>query len=158
VGVFYTPPFLEKIQKRLVQEYPWVTEAVSKAYSEAKQMAYDYMSDAAWVRDSLPWIGQEFAETRALMGDNDYSYGIQPNRKTLETLFRYSHQQGLCDRELTIEELFEPGSLGLVEQKVYCTRDDRHASGVSNSVRSNFYYRCHVMIKDFRFRFKTYKI
>jgi 4,5-dihydroxyphthalate decarboxylase len=49
------------------------------------------------------------------MGDNYYSYGIEHNRKTLEALFRYSHQQGLCSRELTIEELFEPASLNLKE-------------------------------------------
>ncbi len=47
--------------------------------------------------------------------DNYYSYGIKPNRKTLELLFRYSREQGLCSRELTIEELFEPASLELTE-------------------------------------------
>jgi 4,5-dihydroxyphthalate decarboxylase len=73
------------------------------------------MAKAAWLRDSLPWFGQEFEETRALMGDNYYSYGIKPNRKTLEALFRYSYYQGLCSRELTIEELFEPASLELTE-------------------------------------------
>ena len=73
------------------------------------------MAKAAWLRDSLPWFGQEFEETRALMGDNYYSYGIEPNRKTLEALFRYSHQQGLCSRELNIAELFEPASLKLTE-------------------------------------------
>lgn len=50
-----------------------------------------------------------------LMGDNYYSYGIGSNRKTLESLFRYSQQQGLCSRELTIEELFVPTSLDLTE-------------------------------------------
>jgi 4,5-dihydroxyphthalate decarboxylase len=88
---------------------------VFKAYSKAKQMAYEYMAKAAWFMDALPWYGQELEETRALMGDNFYSYGIGPNRKTLETLFRYSHEQGLCSRELTIEELFVPASIGLVE-------------------------------------------
>ena len=39
------------------------------------------------------------------MGDNYYSYGIEPNRNTLKSLFRYSYQQGFCNRELTIEEL-----------------------------------------------------
>jgi 4,5-dihydroxyphthalate decarboxylase len=78
-------------------------------------MAYDYMAQAAWLKDSLPWFGQEFEETRALMGDNYYSYGIVPNRKTLEALIRYSHQQGLCSRKLTIEELFDPASIELSE-------------------------------------------
>jgi 4,5-dihydroxyphthalate decarboxylase len=105
------------IKKSLVKNHPWLIEAVFKAYSQSKQMAYDYMAKAAWLRDSLPWFGQEFDETRALMGDNYYSYGIKPNRKTLEALFRYSHQQGLCSGELTIEELFEPASLELTESQ-----------------------------------------
>lgn len=103
------------IKKSLVQQNPWLIEAVFKAYSQSKQLAYDYMAKAAWFKDSLPWFGQEFEETRTLMGDNYYSYGIESNRKTLEALFRYSHQQGLCSRELTIEELFVPASLKLAE-------------------------------------------
>ncbi|MFC1580613.1 ABC transporter substrate-binding protein [Thermodesulfobacteriota bacterium] len=103
------------IKKSLVKQYPWLVEAVFKAYSQSKKMAYDYMAKAAWFKESLPWFGQEFEETRALMGKNYYSYGIAPNRKTLEALFRYSYQQGLCSRELTIEDLFEPSSLVLVD-------------------------------------------
>lgn len=103
------------IKKNLVKKNPWLIEAVFKAYSQSKQMAYDYMAKSAWLKDSLPWFGQEFEETRALMGDNYYSYGIEPNRKTLEALFRYSHQQGLCSRKLTIEELFDPESIELSE-------------------------------------------
>ena len=103
------------IKKSLAKQNPWLIEAVFKAYSQSKQMAYDYMAKAAWLRDSLPWFGQEFDETRALMGDNYYSYGMKPNRKTLETLFRYSHQQGLAKRKLKIEELFHSSTLELQE-------------------------------------------
>ena len=103
------------IKKSLVKRNPWLIEAVFKAYSQSKQMAYDYMAKAAWFKESLPWFGQEFEETRALMGGNYYSYCIEPNRRTLKALFRYSHQQGLCNRELTIEELFEPASIELTE-------------------------------------------
>ena len=103
------------IKKNLAQENPWLIDAVFRAYSKSKQIAFNYMARAAWVRDSLPWFGQEFDETRALMGDNYYSYGIENNRKTLDALFRYSHQQGLCSRKLSIEELFEPTSLKLAE-------------------------------------------
>jgi len=105
------------IKKRLVEQNPWLIEAVFKAYSQSKQKVYDYMANAAWFKDSLPWFGQEFEETRALMGDNYYSYGIAPNRKTLQALFRYSHQQGLCSRELTLEELFVPASFKLAESQ-----------------------------------------
>lgn len=103
------------IKKSLVQQNPWLVEAVFQAYSQSKTKAYEYMAKTAWVKDSLPWFGQELQETRELMGDNYYSYGIGPNRKILETLFRYSQQQGLCSRELTVEELFVPASLDLIE-------------------------------------------
>jgi len=106
------------IKNNTLKQNPWLVDAVFKAYSQAKQVAYGYMARAAWFKGSLPWFGQEFEETRALMGDNYYSYGIEPNRKTLEALFRYSHQQGLCTRQLTIEELFVPASIELSEKPV----------------------------------------
>jgi hypothetical protein len=76
---------------------------------------FGFAVGGAWVKDSLPWFGQGFDETRALMGDNYYSYGIENNQKTLDALFRDSHEQGLCSRQLTIEELFEPTGLKLVD-------------------------------------------
>ncbi len=103
------------IRKSLAQQNPWLIEAAFNAYSQSKKLAFEYMAKIAWAKESLPWFGQEFAETRALMGDNYYSYGIKPNRKTLELLFRYAHQQGLSSRELTVEEMFEPASLELTE-------------------------------------------
>jgi len=103
------------IKKDTLKKNPWLVEPVFKAYSQAKKAAYEFMAKAGWFMDMLPWYGQELEETRTLMGDNFYSYGIGPNRKTLETLFRYSHEQGLCSRELTIEGLFVPASLSLVE-------------------------------------------
>ena len=73
------------------------------------------MRKYGWVFDSLPWYGQEFEETKKMMGENFWPYGIEANRKTLETLFRYSYEQGLCSRELSIEELFEKSSLSFSE-------------------------------------------
>jgi 4,5-dihydroxyphthalate decarboxylase len=103
------------IKRDLLEQNPWLAGAVFSAYSEAKQLAYQYMAKLGWADDMLPWYGQELEETRSLMGDNYYSYGIEPNRKTLEALFRYSYQQGLCSRELTIEEVFHPLSLKFSE-------------------------------------------
>jgi 4,5-dihydroxyphthalate decarboxylase len=103
------------VRKDLIEKDPDLVAKVFRAYSGSKQKAYDYLAKLAWLKESLPWIGQEFDETRALMGDNFYSYGIEANRKPLEALFRYSHEQGLCSRELRIEEIFEPSSLNLTE-------------------------------------------
>jgi len=106
------------IRKDVAEKHPWLLESVFDAYSQAKQLAYEYLGNTAWFKESLPWIGQEFEETRKAMGDNYWSYGLSSNnRKTLEALFRYSHEQGLASRKLTIEELFHPSTLELKENE-----------------------------------------
>jgi 4,5-dihydroxyphthalate decarboxylase len=45
------------------------------------------------------------------MGHDFWPYGVEPNRKTLETMTRYSYEQGLAVRKLSVEELFVPGTL-----------------------------------------------
>ena len=60
---------------------------------------------------------QEFDETVELMGENFYSYGINDNRKALESVCRYVHQQGLAKRQPTIEELFVESTLEFEEKQ-----------------------------------------
>ena len=103
------------VRQRLLDENPWLAEAIFNAYSESKTQDYIFMRKYGWVFDSLPWYGQEFEETKNLMGDNFWPYGIEPNRKALKTLFRYSYEQGLSSRELIINELFHPPTLKFTE-------------------------------------------
>ena len=103
------------IRQDVVKKNPWLPEAVFQAYSQAKQRMYMAMKDLGWAMISLPWIGKELEDTQELMGDNYWPYGIEQNRKTLEALFQYSHEQGMAMRKLTIEELFHPSTLKLIE-------------------------------------------
>jgi len=101
------------IRRSLLKREPWLAKAVFDAYVEAKNINYRAMAKLGWAMNSLPWFGQELEQTKALMGSNFYSYGIDRNRKTLETLFRYSHEQGLSNHEVEIEQLFAAESLAL---------------------------------------------
>ena len=116
-GIF---PIMHAVAVRndLIDANPWVLEALFNAYSQAKAQTYRYLKNSAWYKTTLPWIGAEFEQTRELMGDNYWSYGIEANRKNLEAFFLYSHEQGLAGRKLTIEELFHPATLGFTEQVI----------------------------------------
>ncbi len=103
------------IKNELIEKYPWLPKAVFEAYSKAKSQHFAQLNKIGWAYSSLPWFGQEFEETKQLMGENYWPYGIEANRKSLETLFRYSYEQGLSSKHLTIEELFHPSSLTLTE-------------------------------------------
>ena len=92
-----------------------VAKAVFDGYSKAKQLDYAFMQKMGWAYSSLPWFAQELEDTKALMSKNFYSYGLDANRKAIETLLRYSHKQGLAARQLTVEEMFASQSLNFTE-------------------------------------------
>jgi len=104
------------VRKSLLEGNSWLAEAIFNAYSESKTQDYQFMRKLGWAFDSLPWYGQEYEETRNLMGENFWPYGIEPNRKALETLFRYSYEQGLSRKHLKIENLFYNSSLKFSEK------------------------------------------
>ena len=112
-GIF---PIMHAVAMRndVVDAHPWLPESVFNAYSHAKQMQYEVMR-MQWIFGMLPWFGQEFEETRAVMGDNFWPYGIEANRKTLEALFQYSYEQGLAKKRLSVEQLFHPSTLDFTD-------------------------------------------
>ena len=103
------------IKKSLLEDNPRLAKTVFDAYVESKKLDYQHMLKLGWAYDSLPWYTQEMESTNALMGKNFWPYGIEANRKTLETLFRYSHKQGLAKQLLKIEELFATSTLDFKE-------------------------------------------
>ena len=103
------------IKRETAEKNPWLAKAVFEAYSKAKFQDYDYMRRWGWVMDSLPWYGQEFNETRALMGENFYPYGLKASKSSYEAAFRYTYEQGLSKRLVALEEMFDKSTLDLVE-------------------------------------------
>ena len=103
------------IRKETAEANPWLAKAVFEAYSKAKFNDYDYMRRWGWALDSLPWYGQEFNETRELMGDNSYPYGLEASKASYEAAFRYTYEQGLSKRLVTLEEMFDKSTLDLEE-------------------------------------------
>jgi len=101
------------IKTELIEKHPWLPKAIFEAYSKAKSQHYKELKKVGWAYSSLPWFSQEFEETRKIMGENFWAYGIEANRKTLETLFRYSYEQGLTKKQLTVVELFDKSTLEL---------------------------------------------
>ena len=103
------------IRKETAKANPWLPKAVFEAYSKAKFNDYDYMRRWGWAADSLPWYGQEFNETRELMGDNFYPYGLKASKASFAAAFRFTYEQGLSKRLITLEEMFEKSTRDLEE-------------------------------------------
>lgn len=104
------------IRNDVIERNPGLPKALFDAYSQAKQLACDSLRKMGWINISLPWVAQEVEETRKAMGDNYWPYGITCNKKALNALFQYSHEQGLSKKLLTVEDLFHPSTLEFEEQ------------------------------------------
>jgi 4,5-dihydroxyphthalate decarboxylase len=59
----------------------------------------------------LPWLAEHVTETRRVMGDDYWPYGLEPNHHVLSTFLRYASAQGIASAELTPEQLFAPETL-----------------------------------------------
>ena len=57
---------------------------------------------------TMPWTDHLYEKNRELMGENWWPYGVEANRKTIDTFLRYTYEQGLSKKRLTVEDIFTP--------------------------------------------------
>ena len=99
------------VRRELAERQPWLPAAVLKAFERSKAIALEKLSDTSSTKVTLPFVEEALGEARALMGEDFWPYGVDANRKTLETFLRHHHAQGLSPRLIKVEELFHPGTL-----------------------------------------------
>jgi len=99
------------IRQEIVDKYPWVTTNLVKAFEAAKQMAYRRVQNPRMV--PLAWVRTAVEEQEDILGRDPWQYGLTPaNRKNLETIQHYVHQQGMVSRTRPLDELFDDTDLG----------------------------------------------
>ena len=93
------------LRKALADEHPWLAVNLFRAFNEAKAIAMKRMTNPRIV--PLAWYRAAWEEQERVLGPDPWEYGLsERNRKNLETLIGYSHDQGLIKKEPKPEELF----------------------------------------------------
>src|SRR5207245_8817433 len=96
------------VRRDVYEANRWIAQALMKAFVQAKQIAYDELKVTASLATMLPWQTAAVEEAIGAMGEDWWSYGLEPNRAVLETFLRYHHEQGLSSHRLQPEDLFAP--------------------------------------------------
>jgi 4,5-dihydroxyphthalate decarboxylase len=99
------------IRRKIYEKHPWIAQSLYKAFVRAQRETYEELYQTAALKYMLPWLIKHVEETRALMGQDFWPYGLEPSVHTLTTFLRYSFEQGLSERQLAAKELFAPESL-----------------------------------------------
>lgn len=99
------------VRKDVYASDPWVCQSLLKAFSEAKGITMQSLSETAALKAMLPWAAAHFEEAQTVMGEDYWPYGFARNRETIATFLRYSHEQGLSPRCMEPEEIFAKETL-----------------------------------------------
>jgi 4,5-dihydroxyphthalate decarboxylase len=99
------------LQKDLYKSHPWAAQSLYKAFCLAKEACFQNLADDAALKYSLPWFVNEVRQTKKILGEDFWSYGIEKNLRVIQTLMEYSAEQGLIKKRMKIEELFATNTL-----------------------------------------------
>jgi len=99
------------IRGDVYRKYPWLAFNLYSALLEAKQIADEELPER--ISPSLIFGPQYLAQTRQLFGADPFPYGVEPNRKFLQTTIDFSHEQGLTPAKEKVEDLFAPSTLSI---------------------------------------------
>jgi 4,5-dihydroxyphthalate decarboxylase len=98
------------VKDELLAAHPSLAADIFNAFAEAKR---PYLARLAAGTLTEPSSDDEvFTQVLATTGD-PLPYGLEPNRRVLETLVRHAHTQGIISRTVAVEELFPPSTHGL---------------------------------------------
>jgi 4,5-dihydroxyphthalate decarboxylase len=98
------------LRKELAEEHPWLAINLYRAFERAKTIGMKRMVNPRIV--PLAWYQAAWEEQERVLGPDPWEYGLsEKNRKVLDTLIGYSHEQGLIRKRFSPDELFLPVEL-----------------------------------------------
>jgi len=96
------------LPSELVRQEPWIVPSLIMAFEKSKAMALKHFANTRVA--TLAWFDAQWEDEHRLLGDDPWPYGLgETNRRNLETVIRYTRQQGLIQREMPLDELFTLG-------------------------------------------------
>ena len=95
------------VKNELLAANPWLAQELFALFKAAKGKYLEHLAADG------PAEGDIQARTRSVVGGDPLPYGIEANRKTLETFFAYTFDQKIIPRKVDVEEVFEPSTLEL---------------------------------------------
>lgn len=97
------------VKDSLLHADPTLAPRLFSAFKEAKVVFLRQLNSGA----DLSSDGQVLAQRRRLVGDDPLPYGLARNRKTLEAVIQFAHDQHILPRQVSPEEMFAHNTLDL---------------------------------------------
>jgi 4,5-dihydroxyphthalate decarboxylase len=99
------------IRRALYEKQPWLALNLYQAFSEAKRISQAEFFETAALKIGMPWIVSAAQSAQEVLGPDIFPYGVAASRPTLEAAIRYSMEQYMAVRPITVEEMFPPNTM-----------------------------------------------
>lgn len=100
------------VKRAVLDRHPWIAMNMLTAFEQAKENSIERAREITAPRFPIPWCSDDIRKAEKYFDGPYWPYGVEPNRKTLETFLRFAFDQGICRRRLAVEELFAPETAG----------------------------------------------
>jgi 4,5-dihydroxyphthalate decarboxylase len=111
-GIFPTSHIVT-LKQAFVDRHPNAPVALLKAFRRSRDIAFERLEGSDPQVIAYSWIAAAVAEQRELMGDNYWAYNVENNRKVLEAMTQYAHEQGLSPMRIDYMRFFHSEAVGL---------------------------------------------
>ena len=88
------------------EKYPYAASSLYEALKLSRQRAWALTRETGALRYMLPWMTADLDEIDDVFGGDPWPDGVEPNRKTLEALVAYMHEQHMIAKRIPIEDIF----------------------------------------------------
>jgi 4,5-dihydroxyphthalate decarboxylase len=97
---------LVAMRRDVVEKYPFAATSLYEALKKSRQRALALQRETGALRYMLPWMTADLDEIDEVFGGDPWPDGVEANRKTLEALVTYMHEQHMIPKPIPIDELF----------------------------------------------------
>jgi 4,5-dihydroxyphthalate decarboxylase len=98
------------IRRSVHEKYPWAALNIYNAFAQARGEITRARDNALHRHYEPGLLGDD---VRKALATDTMAYGVKTNRKVLETITQYVHEQGLSSRRVALDELFAPSTMDL---------------------------------------------
>ena len=98
------------IRRSIFERHPWAALNIYNAFAKARGDVIR-ARDTSLLRHFEPGLIGD--DVRKALATDPMAYGVKGNRKVLETITQYVHEQGLTARRVALEEMFAPSTMDL---------------------------------------------
>ena len=94
------------IRDAVYNENPWVAKSLFNAFEVSKSRAADLLAYTGAMVVMTPWLHDAVDEMNAIFNGDAWPYGLEANRRHLETFTRYLVEEGFLPKAPALDEIF----------------------------------------------------